>query len=63
MKKIKFAIIGFGRIGQRHAEHIQKYGELVAIADIDTSKKNNLPESCKFYPSHLDLLSNEKDVD
>lgn len=63
MKILKFAIIGFGRIGQRHAEHIQKYGELVAIADIDTSKKNNLPESCKFYPSHLDLLSNEKDVD
>jgi UDP-N-acetyl-2-amino-2-deoxyglucuronate dehydrogenase len=63
MKKIKFAIIGFGRIGQRHAEHIQKYGELIAVADTDHTKKNTIPSSCKFYQSHINLLANEKDID
>ena len=27
MRKIKFAIVGCGRIAQRHAEHISKVGE------------------------------------
>ena len=42
MKKIKFVIIGCGRIGVRHAEHVSNYGELVAVCDIDHKKANSL---------------------
>ena len=34
MDKLKFAIIGCGRIAQRHAEHIKNQGELVAVCDV-----------------------------
>ena len=33
MNKINFAIIGCGRIAQRHAEHINTYGNLLAVCD------------------------------
>jgi len=35
MKKIKFGIIGCGRIAQRHAEHIHNIGVLRAVCDIN----------------------------
>lgn len=38
VKKLRFAIIGCGKIGQRHAEHIIKRGELSAVCDIDEEK-------------------------
>ena len=38
MGKIKFAIIGCGRIGGRHAEHIENKGELADVCDIDDEK-------------------------
>ena len=41
-KKIKFAIIGCGRIAQRHAEHIANFAELTAVCDIDIFKAKNL---------------------
>jgi len=34
MNRLKFAIVGCGRIAQRHAEHIHTYGVLVAVCDI-----------------------------
>jgi predicted dehydrogenase len=40
--KVKFAIIGCGRIAQRHAEHIAKYAELTAVCDIEEDKSNSL---------------------
>jgi predicted dehydrogenase len=40
--KLKFAIIGCGRIAQRHAEHINKYGHLVAVCDIIQEKADEL---------------------
>ena len=40
--KVKFAIVGCGRIAQRHAEHIAKYAELTAVCDIDEEKSNSL---------------------
>jgi predicted dehydrogenase len=47
MSKIKFAIIGLGNIGKRHAEHIlqQKNAELVAVCDTDLAKSGlyNVP--------------------
>ena len=38
MSKIRFAIIGCGRIANRHAEHITKFGQLVGACDIDAEK-------------------------
>lgn len=42
IQKIKFAIVGCGRIAQRHAEHISKFAELTAVCDIDKKKSNDL---------------------
>ncbi|NDK56310.1 Gfo/Idh/MocA family protein [Pontibacter fetidus] len=40
--KIRFAIIGCGRIARRHAEHIQNNGKLVAVCDTDNAKSEGL---------------------
>jgi UDP-N-acetyl-2-amino-2-deoxyglucuronate dehydrogenase len=42
--KIKFGIVGCGRIAQRHAEHIVNVGQLVAVCDTDLAKANTLAE-------------------
>ncbi|NBP58562.1 gfo/Idh/MocA family oxidoreductase [bacterium] len=39
---IKFALIGCGRIAQRHAEHISKNGVLVAVCDIVKENADSL---------------------
>jgi UDP-N-acetyl-2-amino-2-deoxyglucuronate dehydrogenase len=39
---IKFILIGCGRIGNRHAEHISNTGKLVASCDIDPEKANSI---------------------
>jgi len=41
---INFAIIGCGRIAQRHAEHINNQGRLIATCDIDKTKADQLAE-------------------
>ncbi len=65
MSKIKFSIIGCGRIAQRHAEHIYKLGTLVSVCDIDKSKANALAEqyNTKAYYTIENLLENEKYAD
>ena len=62
MKKINFAIIGCGRIAQRHAEHINNNGVLVAVCDIVLSKADALATkyNAKAYQSIDDLLKNEE---
>ncbi|ABK44924.1 oxidoreductase domain protein [Magnetococcus marinus MC-1] len=40
--RLKFAIVGCGRIAQRHVEHIQKYGQLVAVCDVVQEKADAL---------------------
>ncbi|MBX7124455.1 MAG: Gfo/Idh/MocA family oxidoreductase [Cyclobacteriaceae bacterium] len=64
MNKIKFALIGCGRIGQRHAEHIAHIGSLVAVCDIDSTKSDAFAKKfgCKAYNRIEDLLQSEKDV-
>ncbi len=42
MSKIRFGIIGCGRIAQRHASHIDKLGELVAVYDSVSEKADQL---------------------
>jgi len=42
MTLIKFAIIGCGRIAERHAEHISRLGSLVAVCDIVQERADEL---------------------
>ena len=63
--KIRFAIVGCGHIGKRHAEHINKLGELVAVCDIKYENAIQLSEmyKCKSYSDIDILLEKSKDVD
>ena len=65
MRKINFAIIGCGRIAQRHAEHINNNGKLVAVCDIVQEKADDLADKygAKAYTDISDLIKNEKDVE
>jgi len=65
MGTIKFALIGCGRIAQRHAEHISKRGQLVAVCDTVTEKADALAAEygAKAYYSLDALLAAEKEID
>src|SRR4026209_1482303 len=65
MADIQFAIIGCGRIGQRHAGHIQHSGKLAAVCDIDAIKVEELGKkyNANIYTSIDELLGVEKDLD
>jgi predicted dehydrogenase len=62
---IKFAIVGCGRIAQRHAEHISKRGQLVAVCDVVEDKAQQLATmyGAKAYTSYTEMLANESSVD
>lgn len=62
---VRFAIIGCGRIAQRHAQHIHKNGMLVAVCDTVKEKADALAEEyhAKSYYSIEELLQQEKDID
>lgn len=58
-RKINFAIIGCGRIAQRHAEHIQNNGVLIAVCDIVKEKANELAQKYGAIPyENVDELLN-----
>lgn len=63
MKK-KFAIIGFGRIGERHAEHITKNGVLASICDTNQNALKNasiMYPNAKLFSSIEELLDKDKE--
>ena len=62
---IRFAIIGCGRIAQRHAEHINNKGILVAVCDTVKEKADAMAAQYKAtaYYKVEDLLAAEKQVD
>lgn len=62
---IKFAIVGCGRIAQRHAEHISKRGQLVAVCDVIKDKALQLATmyGAKAYTSYAEMLANESSID
>lgn len=63
---IKFAVIGQGHIGKRHAEMIRRNpnSSLVAVCDVLTKKELGLEDiSEKFYNSIDDLLKENTDID
>lgn len=59
MKNIKFAVIGFGHIGRRHATIIKEYpgAELVAILDNNPDVKNH-----QLFPKNIPLYSDLKQL-
>lgn len=65
MKKINFAIVGCGRIAQRHAEHINNNGNLVAVCDIDINKAIELSNKygSKYFSNIDDLLNANLNID
>ena len=66
MSKVKFAVIGQGHIGKRHAEMVRRNpsGELVAVCDVMPKDKlglNDLEE--KFYSSAEEMLKAHPEVE
>jgi predicted dehydrogenase len=58
---LKFALLGCGRIGNRHAEHIANQATLAAVCDVDIEKAQRLANSyqVKAYASIKELLNEE----
>jgi predicted dehydrogenase len=65
-EKIKFAVVGCGHIGKRHAEMIQRNeeGQLVALIDIKEKNKLNLDGfDVPLYPSLEAFLKDDGEAD
>ncbi len=62
--KIRFALVGCGRIGERHAKHIHEQGLLQAVCDTDVAKAQALANQygATVYTQIDDMLAKEKDV-
>jgi UDP-N-acetyl-2-amino-2-deoxyglucuronate dehydrogenase len=67
MDRFKFAVIGFGHIGRRHATIIREYkgAELVAIVDSNSLVREHdlYPKDVPFFSSLSDLFSSGLAVD
>lgn len=65
MKKLRFALVGCGRIAARHAEQIKRVADLVAVCDIDLKKAEAFGNTygAKVYTGIDDLLSIENELD
>lgn len=63
--RLNFAIIGCGRIAQRHAEQIKKIGILTAVCDINPTTLQDFASkfSAVPYSKIEDLLKNEPLID
>lgn len=65
MTKVKFAIVGCGRIGERHATHIAHLGKLVSVCDINPEKSEKLANTyqAKAYTDIETLLDESTEAD
>ena len=64
--KLRFGLVGCGRIAQRHAEHIGRLGELVAVCDTDKTKADKLAAEYKakpYYDLHALLKESDGSID
>ncbi len=63
--ELRFALIGCGRIANRHAEHINNMAQLRAVCDIDKGKADEMAAlyGAKAYYDVDELLATEKDID
>lgn len=65
MKKIRFAIIGYGNIGKRHAQHIiaNEEAELIAICELPSySKPNEVTPNIAWY-TDIELMLKQEVID
>ena len=65
-KKIKFAVVGAGHIGKRHAEMIcrEAEGELVAMVDVRSKEECNAENfNVPFFNTIEELLSSNLEFD
>ena len=62
---VSFGLIGCGRIGARHAEHISNNGKLLAVCDTDKSKADTFAAQygCPAYYTVEELLQNGTGID
>jgi predicted dehydrogenase len=62
---IRFAIVGCGRIAQRHAKHIENVGQLSAVCDIVEDRAVELGEEyeAEAYTNLDTMLHDAKEVD
>ena len=60
-ERVNFAVVGYGHIGKRHAEMINKNPEARLVAVIDTKDKQALavPADVPFFNSLHDFLQDE----
>jgi len=65
MTPVKFAIIGCGRIAERHAEHINNFGLLVAVCDIIPSKADTIAQKygAKAFYTIEEFVASKMDID
>ncbi|HEY8511778.1 MAG TPA: Gfo/Idh/MocA family oxidoreductase [Cyclobacteriaceae bacterium] len=65
MNTISFGIVGCGRIGERHAKHIQAVGKLTAVCDTDFERATRLGTqyNAKAYASLDELLADNVHID
>jgi predicted dehydrogenase len=65
MDKLKFAIVGCGRIAERHAEQINRLAILQAVCDEVESRALQLGKKygSGVYANYDELLVNEKEID
>ncbi|HYC39256.1 MAG TPA: Gfo/Idh/MocA family oxidoreductase [Chitinophagaceae bacterium] len=65
MEKIRFALVGCGKIGERHAGHILSQGVLQAVCDVDRErlKKAEAAYGVKGYADLDEMLGQEKEID
>jgi UDP-N-acetyl-2-amino-2-deoxyglucuronate dehydrogenase len=61
----QFALIGCGKIARRHAENIQRIGNLKAVCDIIPERADALAKeyNCNAYYNLDDLLKQETEID
>jgi predicted dehydrogenase len=64
-RPLRIALIGCGRIGNRHANHISSQAELVAVCDIDEASRKALASeyNCPEYASLEDFINAGLKVD
>jgi predicted dehydrogenase len=64
-RHIRIALAGCGRIAQRHAEHIQRVAQLVAVCDVVPERADNLAARTGTRPYHSleRMLASERDLD
>jgi UDP-N-acetyl-2-amino-2-deoxyglucuronate dehydrogenase len=61
---IRFAIVGCGKIGEKHAALCSQFGELVAVCDIALPKANAFAEKyeARAYHSLSEMMKNESSL-